>query len=146
MGRKMAIIIKTRIHEGCNGAGVHIQSEQKTSPRNQMTAIDQIGSLRKSKTSSYGNIGRCGTWIEVDGVHLSEWDEKELSKAGVEEDLKYYRREGGALPLNRTQRAERMISNIASGELLADRKAAAEMLEKELQAEMDAWDQQPEIY
>lgn len=34
---------------------------------------------------------------------------------------------------------------IASGELLADRKASAEWVEKELQTEMDAWDQQPEM-
>ncbi|WP_313315114.1 hypothetical protein [Stutzerimonas nitrititolerans] len=141
----MAIIVKTKIHEGCTGAGVHDQYELKTNPRNLMVAIDEIDSLRERKTSSFGDIGHCGTWIEVDGVSLSVWDEKELSKAYVEEDLNYYRREGGVKPLNRTQRAEKMISSIASGELLADRKASAEWVEKELQTEMDAWDQQPEM-
>jgi hypothetical protein len=39
-----------------------------------MNAIDELGPHSRSMTDGYGNVGHCGSWIEINGVEISEND------------------------------------------------------------------------
>ena len=68
------ILIKTKIHESCNGHGVHTYFRFATGPRNLLKACRIKYRHSKEMTKGYGNIGHCGTWIEIDGIEILHKD------------------------------------------------------------------------
>lgn len=137
----MTITIKSRIHESCTGRGVHTQATYNTNPRNLMRAIDAVGEIRGDMTRGWGNIGHCGTWIEIDGVALNWMDENELSRESNEEAAREYRRNPySSKPETRTEIARSMIDKAQSGELVAERKALEASLDEDARLEQAAYD------
>lgn len=72
------ITIRTRIHEsiykGQGGGQTHTYFSWVLGPRNLMKAIEMLPEHSRDMTNGYGNVGHCGSWIEVAGVRMTEDD------------------------------------------------------------------------
>jgi hypothetical protein len=69
----MAIELKRRLHPGIEGGGYTATIKTwATGPRNLLRAVEALYDLREESRRGYGNIGCGASWLEIEGVRLSE--------------------------------------------------------------------------
>ena len=115
----MTITIKTAISRSIQGGGgVTTRLESPTGPRNLLRLAAEVFSIAKSTTAAYGNLGHCGTWLEINGVRIDAWDVSDLSEADKGDIY------GRSASTSRTEKARTLISHVQSGAYAAGRAAA----------------------
>jgi len=71
---KNRIEIKTALHEGIyksdGGGQTRVHYSWAVGPRNLMRALEALPEHSESMTTSYGNHGHSGSWIEIAGVRI----------------------------------------------------------------------------
>ena len=74
----MTIAIKMSIHSGIyasqGGGQTRTQYEWATGPRNLLKAAALLPLHANTATAGLGNIGHCGSWIEIDGQRFEIYD------------------------------------------------------------------------
>jgi len=74
----MTITIKTKLDSGiyASSGGGKITTHYKwaTGPRNLVKAVKALDRHTKEMTQGFGNIGHCGSWIEIDGRRIDNYD------------------------------------------------------------------------
>lgn len=118
----MSITIKTRLHEGIykseGGGQTRVVRECSTGPRNLLKAIAELHEIRASNRRGYGNVGCGRSWLEIDGVALTDFHEEELNAGLVADEMREYRR--GNLhrkPESMTERARDLIARAQAGKI-----------------------------
>lgn len=108
----MAIRIVTAIHSGIyksQGGGTNrVQAEASTGPRNLLRLAADLNEISRRATQSLGNVGHCGTWLEIDGVQIEFYDLVDLEEADEPAAFAYAGR-------TRTEKARRLIAVVQSG-------------------------------
>jgi len=117
---KNSIIIKTRIHESCSGSGVFTYFNKDIGPRNLMAAISELPTHRKSMGDGYGNVGHCGSWIEIGGVVMEDTD---ISDYNFTTDPSNFQDSGHAI--SKTSWCKKFIDSCLSGEITKNRREDA---------------------
>ncbi len=72
-------------------------------------AIRERPKISEENTQGYGDIGHCGTWIEVDGVEMTSDD---LNDFEHETDPSNFRSYSHISEITKTQWAKKFISEI----------------------------------
>lgn len=110
------IAIKTYLHAGiyksCGGGETTTHYEWATTgPRNLLAAIARLYEHSASMTRNYGNIGHAGSWIEIDGVKIHEFDLVDV----LQDDKEIAKECGVDRYKTRTQKARELIDEIRAG-------------------------------
>lgn len=110
------ITIRTEIHEGiCKSSGggkIHVYFTWFTGPRNLMKALGILPKHCIDMDNSYGNVGHCGSWIEVDGIRICSED---LLNYELETSPSFYRDFSTLSAISRTEWCKRLIAEIKTG-------------------------------
>lgn len=115
---KQQIKIKTTIHESCSGSGTRVCLYWNVGPRNLMAALAALPEHRQSMTDSYGNVGHCGSWIEVSGVEMLS---SEINDYEFDTDKTNFTGDYNCSETSKTQWCRNYIGRLLSGELERDR-------------------------
>ena len=116
------IEIKTHLHDGIykssGGGKTTVHYTWNIGPRNLLTAIKTLSGHSKSMTQGYGNVGHCGSWIEVAGVELTSEDIMDLR---METDPMLDQESTYLSAITPTEWAKRFIASVLDGSLIKTR-------------------------
>jgi hypothetical protein len=114
----MTITINTRLHSGIyksqGGGEIRTHYTWATGPRNLLKAITTLSTHRANTRASCGGIG-CGTsWLEIDGVVMSENLLNDVSKHDADGMSAYDRALTHRTLQSPTEKARAVLANVAA--------------------------------
>jgi hypothetical protein len=131
---KNQIVIKTALDEGiCKSSGggqTRIHYSWGLGPRNLMTAMETLSEHYASMERGYGNVGHCGSWIEIAGVKI--WNE-DFSDCEFNTDGSNFR-DCHSSAISKTQWCSQFIASVLDGSLQKQRQRNAKYFDQEREA------------
>lgn len=128
------ITIKTALHPGIApqtaDSKITTYYSWNIGPRNLMAAMEKLGEHGSSMERGYGNVGHCGSWIEIAGVSMFHED---FSDYEFETNPVHFH-DSYRSAISKTEWCKRFIASVLDGSLVAERKRNAEFLQSQTNA------------
>jgi len=122
--KQQEIKIKTQLDEGIyksdGGGQARTHYSWNIGPRNLMSAIEMLSEHSESMTRGYGNVGHCGSWLEIAGIEMSTTD---IADYNYDTDVENFDSDtiSHSSYISKTKWCQRFISSVLDGSLLSDR-------------------------